>query len=183
MKQQNVSLRVSEDIALTPVRVSDAHQLFHLIEENRKHLSPWLPWIVEIQTSEAIEAFLAAKEQDAKEGKGATFCIWYKGELVGTLGFSFLTKRRKTANIEYMLAKEYTEKGIATKACKWLLEHIFRETGAEIAEIRCSLENRRSRKLAQRLGFSCRMPPQEVSAHHNRTIVKLETWYLWNKMK
>jgi len=44
-------------------------------------------------------------------------------------------------------------KGIVTNACRQLVEYAFGELDLNRVQIRCAVENTRSRAIAQRLGF------------------------------
>ena len=72
-----------------------------------------------------------------------------------------MTKRRqavalqgKNTELGYWLGAGYEGRGLATKACRALIQHAFRELGLHRVEIRCMSGNLKSRRIPERLGFA-----------------------------
>ena len=53
----------------------------------------------------------------------------------------------------YWLDKEAQGTGLMTRSCSALLEHAFAELDLNRVEIRCAVDNARSRAIPERLGF------------------------------
>ncbi|MDQ6660765.1 MAG: GNAT family N-acetyltransferase, partial [Chloroflexota bacterium] len=79
--------------------------------------------------------------------------IWYKDQLVGSLGCSIDREDRKV-EIGYWLDASSQGKGIMTRACRGLINYVFDELRMNKVEIHAAPENKRSRAIPERLGFT-----------------------------
>ena len=52
-----------------------------------------------------------------------------------------------------MLGQEFEGKGLATNACRALVDHAFEELGLNRVSIACATENKRSCAIPERLSF------------------------------
>ena len=86
------------------------------------------------------------------EGDGFESGIRYKGKLVdGRYSSSELGK--KAASLGYYLAEDAGGKGIMTRSVKAVLHYAFENLKLNKMEIRCGVENVKSRAIPERLGF------------------------------
>jgi ribosomal-protein-serine acetyltransferase len=72
---------------------------------------------------------------------------------VGGLGAG-LDPYHGSADLGYWITADHEGRGILTRPATALLDHVFTDRGIARAEIRTSVENRRSRAAAERLGFA-----------------------------
>ncbi|PTX65005.1 ribosomal-protein-serine acetyltransferase [Melghirimyces profundicolus] len=96
-----------------------------------------------------IDAWL--KQFAAEDGFQAG--VIYRGTLVGMAGFHGMDRRNEQTSIGYWLAEEYQGKGIMTRVCRFLIRYAFAEWKLNRVEIRCGVENHKSRAIPERLGF------------------------------
>jgi len=150
-------LWVAKEIALEPRKLPDACEIFRLIsrKQNRDHLERWLSWVCDIKTLADQEKLVRESIRAFAEGKGLPLNIRCGKELIGGIGLHSIDWSQGTAEIAYWLAKPSEGQGIATSACKRLIEYAFSgAVGLRELHIQCHPENARSRGVPQRLGFS-----------------------------
>jgi ribosomal-protein-serine acetyltransferase len=60
----------------------------------------------------------------------------------------------KATYLEYWLGASYQGKGIMTASCRAVIDYAFGTVDLHRLTIRCAAENRRSRRIPERLGFT-----------------------------
>lgn len=145
---------VDDDITLRELYEKDAEPLFQLTDSNRTYLRTWLPWLDINKSVESTHWFIQNSLQQARDDVGAQFGIWFLGELVGVIGYHFLDKTNRSANLGYWLAERAEGQGIMTKACNMIVEDALEGKKLNRMEIRCAVENTKSRAIPERLGFT-----------------------------
>jgi ribosomal-protein-serine acetyltransferase len=79
--------------------------------------------------------------------------IWIDGEICGAIGYHYWDLRNGKTEIGYWLAKNYTGKGIMTKAVRALVDYAFNVLGLHRIEIATAVGNEKSAAIPVRLGF------------------------------
>ncbi|HEU4356166.1 MAG TPA: GNAT family protein [Actinomycetota bacterium] len=130
-----------------------AQELFQLVEKNRAHLRPWLPWVGATKSSEDTRRFIRELFLRLADGKEYGFGVLYRGELVGAIGLSVVSDARE-AEVGYWLSEESQGRGIVSRATRALVLFSFVELGLNRVVITCAAENARSRAIPERLGFT-----------------------------
>jgi ribosomal-protein-serine acetyltransferase len=146
-------LKAGRGLELRPLNLRDAKTLFALVETNRERLRRWLPWVDSNRSVLDTRAFILRVRAHARAGIGQSFGVWWKGTLVGTVGFVWIDAANRSAAIGYWLAQEAEGHGLMTAAVTTLLGHGFRALELNRIEIRVGVRNRRSRAIPERLGF------------------------------
>ncbi|WP_226537454.1 GNAT family N-acetyltransferase [Fictibacillus halophilus] len=148
--------KIDENIALRSLNVNDAEELFHLTINSKDYLKEWLGWLdytnEVADTREFIQATLKGFVETGGYPKSAA--ILYQGKIAGTIGFNEINKLYKIGVMGYWLGEGFQGKGIMTKACKAFIEYGFNELNLNRMEIRVAEENRKSRAIPERLGFT-----------------------------
>jgi ribosomal-protein-serine acetyltransferase len=147
------SLLVDKNIQLRLLEETHAEELYLLTDQNREHLRKWLSWVDKVVSVQDTRNFIKLSLKQFEANKGIQAGIWYKEMLVGVIGCE-TDPEDKTATIGYWLAAPFQSHGIMTKACRALIEYLFREKAMNRIEIRCAVENKRSRAIPERLGFT-----------------------------
>lgn len=137
---------------LRPLALTDATELQGVIEDNRDHLAAWLPWAAG-QTAADTQAFLLEVEAQAAANDGFQAAIRRDGAIVGVCGFVGVDWVNRGTAIGYWLAADQQGRGLVTAAVAALVEHALGAWGLGRVEIRAATGNRRSRAVAERLGF------------------------------
>lgn len=138
------------------LRVLDEHdlgELHALIERNRARLARWIHW-AQGQTEADTLAFI--RRARAKEQDGSGFSrgiVTANGKLAGVVGLT-IDRQNRSGAIGYWLDAESEGKGIVTAATAALVEHSFTQGRLLRVEIRADVENRASRAVPERLGFT-----------------------------
>jgi ribosomal-protein-serine acetyltransferase len=146
--------RLADDLVMRQFEDADAEELFAVADANRAHLRRWLPWVDGMHDVEVERQFIrAARERDARED-GFHSGIWEAGKLVGGIGFHYVNRPNRKTEIGYWLAENAQGRGIMTRACRAVVDHAFRRWSMNRVIIYCATENRRSRAIPERLGFT-----------------------------
>ncbi|MBE3560457.1 MAG: GNAT family N-acetyltransferase [Ktedonobacteraceae bacterium] len=145
---------LDKDITLRVLSEDDAPALFDLVNRNRAHLRQWLPWVDATRTVEDEVQFVRASLQQYEQNNGPTCAIWYRGQIAGTIGYHGIDWTNRKVEIGYWLGEAFQGKGLMTKACRRLITYAFADLGLNRVEIRCAVENKRSRAIPERLGFT-----------------------------
>ncbi|SDJ43770.1 GNAT family N-acetyltransferase [Salimicrobium halophilum] len=146
--------KIDEEVSLRLIETRDAERVFELVDRHRLHLRTWLPWVdhttkVE-DTKEAIQGFRKGYAED----KSMTVVILYRDSVVGMTSFNKLDWTNKVAYIGYWLAEDYQGKGIMTKSAKAMTDFAFSSLKMNKVDITAAVENRASRAVPERLGFT-----------------------------
>jgi ribosomal-protein-serine acetyltransferase len=132
----------------------DLPQLYSVVIDNLDHLHTYLAWARPDYSRETAAEFIARSRRDAAEGKNLTLGIFRNAVLAGSVGFVSFARHSKRAEIGYWISKHFERQGIITAACRKLIIHGFNSLGLHRIEIRCAVENVRSRAVPERLGFT-----------------------------
>jgi ribosomal-protein-serine acetyltransferase len=123
--QLHLGLRIAVDdgVELRPLRLEDAEPIYYLVEANRARLAEWLPWVPSIRMATDEAAFIRSTHGSLEAGTGLSCAAGYEG------------------------------RGLVTKAARALTTFLVQDLGLHRVAIRAGTENRRSRAVAERLGF------------------------------
>jgi ribosomal-protein-serine acetyltransferase len=146
-------IRLDEDIALELLELRHAEELFRVTDANRDHLRQWLPWVDGSRSPEDTAAFIRLTRQQLTNNNGFQTAIRYRGTLVGVVGHHAISWANRSASLGYWLSRDAQGRGIMTQACRTYTSHAFETWKLNRMEIRCAVENRRSRAIPERLGF------------------------------
>lgn len=148
-----IVIRIDDDLVLRQLSESDAIPLFAAIDRNRKFLRDWLPWLDTSNSPDDTLYFIRTALEQFANNDGFAAGIYYKGFVVGTIGFHKIDWLNRSVEIGYWLSAEYQGKGIVTRACKAFIDHAFSELHLHRVQIRCAIGNTKSCKIPERLGF------------------------------
>ncbi len=145
--------KVDDEIELRLLQPSHAKVLFSLVDENRSYLRQWLPWLdANIAVSDSLQ-FIESSQKQWIDKSGLVAGIWYRGELVGLIGYNRIDWENRTAYIGYWLDAKHQKRGIMTRSCRALIDYAFDELQLNRVDIRCAVENHSSRAIPKRLDF------------------------------
>jgi ribosomal-protein-serine acetyltransferase len=128
---------------------SDAHELNAVIEANRERLKERMAW-AEGSTVETTRGFI---ESGGSGENLDAIGIYLDGAAIGTVG-ARPNPMRGDAEIGYWIAEPYEGRGIVTRACRVMIDHLFSEVGSQRVTIMAAPDNARSRAIPERLGFT-----------------------------
>ena len=143
------TIRVDDEILLRPPRMSDAEDLFALVDSNRDYLRRWLPWVDGLRSARDYRPWIEGRVG----GNEYRLLIVYKGAVVGATGVRDLDSPNKAGEIGYWLAEDMQGRGIVTRTCRALLDYAFDELEINRMQIRVATGNTKSLAIPERLGL------------------------------
>ena len=143
------TIQVDDEILLRPPKISDAEDLFALVDSSRDYLRRWLPWVDGIRSARDYRPWIEGRAG----GNEYRLLIVYKGAVVGATGISDLDSPNKAGEIGYWLAENMQGRGIVTRTCRALLNYAVGELGMNRMQIRIATGNKESLAIPERLGF------------------------------
>lgn len=147
------SLAVDKDIKLELLELQHAQDLFALVDANRAHLEPWMPWVEATTSVSVIEAFIKRSLERFGQRNGFELGIVYEQSLVGIVGLHAIDWSVGQTELGYWLSKDHESSGIISRAVSSLIKQLFEHYKLNRIEIRADPKNTRSRAVAKRLGF------------------------------
>ncbi len=148
-----IRISVDSDLILRTLELSDADLLFALTDSCRRYLRQWLPWLDATQTVDDTRVFIQSTLRQLEANAGFQSGVWSDGRLVGVIGFHHLDWPNRSTNIGYWLGEHFQGRGIMTRSCAALVEFSFESWNLHRVEIRCAVNNTKSRAIPERLGF------------------------------
>jgi ribosomal-protein-serine acetyltransferase len=150
---------------------SDAEEMYALVDANRAHLEPWMPWVPLVHGPEDQLEFIRAtrRQVGANDGFQAGI-VTAGGALAGTVGFHGVSWMNRATSIGYWLGADHQGRGTMTQAVRALADHAFEVWGLHRIEISAAVDNTRSRAIPERLGFREEGVRREAERHGERYL-------------
>ena len=123
------SHKLGEHTELRLLEERHAQELTDLTDRNREYLRAWLPWVDANRTVEDRKNFIRGALKQFAENNGFVAGIWHEGRLAGVIGYDGIDWENRTTEVGYWLGEEFQGKGLATAACRALVDHAFGELG------------------------------------------------------
>ena len=145
------SIDLGEDAVLRRYTMGDLEQLWAVVQAERDHLAPWMPWIEATRTVEDQAAWLrtVVDRADSLGGCG----VFVAGHLAGACDLTW-DPFRISGDIGYWLRASFEGRGLITRSARAITDVAFAQVGLNRVVIRAGVENERSRAIAERLGFT-----------------------------
>ncbi|MDE1312343.1 GNAT family N-acetyltransferase [Vibrio aestuarianus] len=148
------SLSIDSELKLALIESSFAPLYVELVRSQQDYLSQWLAWPPHCQTEQDFQAFIKRSLHDYAEGKAMTCAIFYQDRLVGNCSFNQIDYNLSKVAIGYWLSQQEQGKGIISRVVKMLTDIAFNTLEIDKVEIATAVDNRPSRTVVERLGFS-----------------------------
>lgn len=156
--------------ALRLLEEADADELFGVIDANREHLRPWMPWAAREQKPADVLPFIRATRKQIADNDGLqTAIVDADGRIVGIVGFHRVDWDNRKTSIGYWLARDQQGRGTMTEAVRALVDLAFGTWRLNRVTIEAAVDNARSRGVAERLGFREEGVLREVERVGGRT--------------
>jgi ribosomal-protein-serine acetyltransferase len=137
---------------------SDAASLFLCIERNRTSLSEFLPWVPDVESVKDTKRFIDASLLKLKKNGSFDCGIWVTENdtelLVGSIGFHPIDWHNKSTALGYWLSTSHRGNGLIHLSASELIRFAFQNLKLHRIEIRCAVQNKKSRKVPEKLGFA-----------------------------
>lgn len=148
-----MTLTIDDHIKLELTAQKHAEGLFVALNENRKHLSEFLPWVGNMQSVDDFKIYIRNCETMYMEQQEISFVISVDGHIAGRIGLHHLDLMNRNAAIGYWLTKEAEGKGIMTRCCARLVDYGFGQLSLQRIEVKAATGNAKSQSIPVRLGF------------------------------
>ena len=138
---------------IRPFEAGDAEALWQAARESVAEVFPWLPWChPEYSIGEAIE-WATSRARLAAEGVEFTFVVVDSdGRFLGSCGVNQINQLHRFGNLGYWVRTSAAGRGVACEAARQMAQFVYRSTDLVRLEIVCAVENRRSQRVAERVG-------------------------------
>jgi ribosomal-protein-serine acetyltransferase len=146
-------IQIEPDLFLELLHPRHNQKIFNLVDQNRVYLREWLPWVDSTKGVEDTNKFIFMTMQQYADDLGFQTCIMSQDRIAGVIGYHAINKAHHLGSIGYWLGKEFWGQGLMTKAAHRVVAEGFKNLALNRIEIRCATGNKRSRSVAERLGF------------------------------
>ena len=141
------------DLRLRPWQPGDADSLYEAARESVASVGQWLPWCHAGYAWEDAVAWIERCQSGWARGEPYAFGIFdTEGRLLGGIGLNRLDGEHRSANLGYWIRQQEQRKGIAPAAVRALATLAFETLGLLRIEIVAAVDNRASRRTAERAG-------------------------------
>ncbi|UFJ39748.1 GNAT family N-acetyltransferase [Brevibacillus humidisoli] len=147
-------IALSANASLRRLELTDAAEVFAVIDANRTHLRQWLPWVDDTASVDDSAAFIKTTISGREQNQGLTFGIRLADKLVGTISVHGINWADRKTTLGYWLAADAQGMGLMTASVRAYLDHlVFGEWQLNRVQIAAAVENQKSRAIPERLGF------------------------------
>lgn len=140
-------------VTLISVQPENANELFRIIEESRKHLERWLPWVDYVRSLDdeirIVEHWLCEMQMKI----AVPFCINVENQLAGIISTHQIDWMNQRTSIGYWVRSDMVNHHIGTEATAVLMEYIFEKLKFHRIYIQAATGNAASNRVIQKLGF------------------------------
>jgi len=150
-------------LLLIPLRPRDATEVFEAIDESRRTLRRWMPWVDRTETPDDTLEFIRRTRRSQGD---LAWGIWLatpsqepgkrpRGALLycGNVGLHRLSIAQGSAMIGYWIRRRCERQGYATEASAAVLLWAFDKLGLARVEIAAATGNAASLRVIEKLGF------------------------------
>jgi len=145
--------KVEPEAEIRQLELKDASAIFALVEQNRDYLREWLPWVDYTRSAADVEGFIERSIRQLEDGRGPNAGVFVEGQLRGAIGCHPIDWANRNCSIGYWLDAGLQGRGLISRCCAVLLDHLFDDHFLHRVTIRCGTGNKRSCAIPERLGF------------------------------
>lgn len=148
------SHKIDAETQLRLIEVRHAEELHALIAGSFEHIREWSAWLTEKESPlERTREWIGMNLARFANNESFTIGIWHQDALAGQIDFGNISWNDRKFEIGYWLGEAFQGRGLVTKSCRALIDHGFHELEFNRVEMRCAVENKKSRRIPERLGF------------------------------
>ena len=142
-------------VRLRPYRPEDAPAILEAVEESRANLAPWMPWERTFRSLDDARIFVARTRARWILREDLTVGIFERssGRFLGGSGLHRINWTLRKFEIGYWIRNTAEGQGFVTETVQILTRLAFDTLGANRVEIRMHVDNVRSRRVPERLGY------------------------------
>ena len=140
-------------IELHPRGPRDVAEMWELIDRNREDLRAWLPWIDATRTALDVRRHSQFSMNAFEHLQVFEYAIRVDGRVCGVVGTHEIDWNNRSTSIGYWLVPSDRGRGVMTRAVSALIDRCIERFRIHRFEIRCVIENEKSRAIPGRLDF------------------------------
>ena len=159
-------IRVSDTLGLYQPHQALAGELFGLVEADRTHLHPFLPWVQNVRSEEDARKLLRSNISYNKKNNRLMLYVIERDELLGAVGLVNIYRADRKAELGYWLRSGRQGEGIVTRCAERLMHHAYMLLQFNRLFVQVAAENTASRAVAERLGFQLEGKLREATYLH-----------------
>lgn len=152
-EENMVELKVDSQIVLKEIELSDAEDIFKLIDSDRENLRIWLSFVDSTKEIEDTKDFIRSTLFLPEDIRDFVAVIIYNEQKIGLIGFKLTDFVNKKTEIGYWISKEFENKGIVTKSVVKMINYAFNNLELNRIQIKCGIGNEKSSKIPKKLNF------------------------------
>jgi ribosomal-protein-serine acetyltransferase len=145
-------LKVDDEILLKEIGLEDVTSIFETIDNERKYLKEWLPFVELTKNKSFTRNFV--RNYLKSDRLDLTLTIYYLNHFVGIIGLKDTDPDNKKTEIGYWLSQSFQGKKIITRSCKKLIDYAFESMNMNRIRITVASGNIKSRRIPERLNFT-----------------------------
>jgi len=145
---------IDERTVLRPLSEQDSARLYAAVDANRDHLRRFMAWLDTTRSAADIEAFRARAVEQETDGNGLSRIIERDAQICGVVSLDRIDQWNRRGELGYWITRDLEGRGVCRRACARMIEYAFDELQLNRLTIAAAVDNRRSRALAERLGFT-----------------------------
>jgi ribosomal-protein-serine acetyltransferase len=131
-----------------------AREFLDFVEKGRANFEKWIPFVSKTKSLEQAEAKIGVFLDMFKNGTGYFWCLWERKRIIGLILIKDISEETSSAEIGYMIDKDFEGQGLIRKSCELMIEYIHKELGLSKIILCCDEHNERSIKVAKHFGFA-----------------------------
>lgn len=146
----------TERLVIRMPRPGDGKAVYEAIKASIEELKPWMPFAQSEQSERDVELNIRQAHINFLKREDLRLLVFLKetGELVASSGLHRIDWSVPKLEIGYWIDSRFCGKGYMTEAVEGISDFAFRELQARRLEIRCDVNNKKSRAIPERLGFT-----------------------------
>ena len=150
---RNIELKHSEEqIILRPPEMKDVSAIYEAVLVSKEDLMPWMDWCRSDYSMEITLEWLRKRPSEWEDGENYQFAIFdaISNQFLGSCGINHINRYYLLANLGYWIRSDRVGEGVATKAAILVAQFGFQELGLRRIEIVTGVENKASRRVAEK---------------------------------
>ncbi len=137
-------------LRLEPVEGRHAEGLYQAARASRAELLPWMPWAIDI-TLEGNQRYAADAERSWQADEEFHFAVLEDALVLGVMGLN--RDHEGSAELHYWIRSDRAGRGYTTEAGERILQWGAETLGLHSFTLWAGIDNRASRRVAEKLGF------------------------------
>lgn len=147
-------IEIDEALILRRLVLSDAEDLFNLINTQREYLGEWLLFVKYTREIADTEKFINSNLKKPEKERENVFAVVFENETVGIIGTRNTDLICRKTEIGYWLSQDKQKRGIITRSVMKLSEYLYNHENINRIQIKCATGNIPSRNIPAKCGYT-----------------------------